>query len=232
VTVTDRPRVLHEYLNSRRASAPDRLTRRSYATQSLCSSRGAPSAKGLPYSLTRSPSRPVTIESVSDEVLLHIFSYFLDVSPRDWPRLVHTCRKWRRIVSASQRDLHLQLFCTHGTLIQKSLNCWPALPIVVQYGGSQTLDPPVPEDEENIMAALEQSDRVISISLTVSSSLLEKLSAIERSFSELQDLVLLSQYGVPLTLSSTFRWGQRLRRLHSTGVAFPALLQLLSSAKP
>ena len=76
-----------------------------------------------------------------------------------------------------------------------------------------------------------QSDRVSSISLTVTGPLLEKLSAIERQFSELEDLVLLSRDSVPQTLPSAFRWGPRLRRLHSTGVAIPALPQLLRSSK-
>ena len=81
------------------------------------------------------------------------------------------------------------------------------------------------------MCALKQSDRVISISLTVTTSLLEKLSMIEGPYSELQDLVLLSSRdGVLLTMPNAFRWGQCLRRLHLTGVAFPALLQLLSSS--
>ena len=143
---------------------------------------------------------------------------------------MHTCRKWRRIALASQGALRLQLFCTHGTPVQKTLRFWPALPIIVEYGGSPTLDPPVPEDEDNIIAALKQSDRVVSISLTVTTSLIEKLSAIEKPFSELQDLVLLSRDGEPLTLPRTFRCGQRLRRLHSTGIGFPALLMSLYSS--
>ena len=48
--------------------------------------------------------------------------------------------------------------------------------------------PPATEDEDNIMAALKQSDRVISISLIVTSTLLEKLSSIGSPFSELQEL--------------------------------------------
>ena len=171
-------------------------------------------------------SRQVTIQSVSNEVLLNIFRYFLDVSPRNWPRLVHTCRKWRRIAFASQRALHLQLFCTHGTPVRKTLHVWPAaLPIVVEYGGSPTLKPPAPMDKENIIAALKQSRRVISISLTVTRSLMERLSAIEEPFSELQDLVLLSRDRSLLILPITFRWGQCLRRLHSNGVEFSAHLQ-------
>ena len=140
---------------------------------------------------------------------------------------MHTCRKWRHIVFESQRALHLRLFCTHGTRVQKILGCWPALPIVVQYGGLPTLSPPTAEDEENIMVALKQSDRVISISLTITTSLLKKLSTIEGAFSELQDLVLRSRDGVALTMPSAFRWGQRLRHLYSTGIAFPVHLQSL-----
>jgi hypothetical protein len=152
--------------------------------------------------------------------------------------LVHTCRKWRLIVFASPRLLHLQLFCTHGTPVQKSLDCWPALPIVVRYGGSPALSLPVPEDEDDIMAALKQSDRVISISLTITTSLQERLATIERPFSELEDLVLLSRDSVRcLILPSGFQsgdsgpWGTRLRSLHLTRITFSALLQLLYSSR-
>ena len=88
--------------------------------------------------------------------------------------------------------------------VLKTLNCWPTLPIVVQYGGFLAPCPPSTEDEDNILTALKQSDRVISISLTVTNSLLEKLSAIEKPFSELEDLVL-SRDGGLLTLPSAFR---------------------------
>ena len=173
----------------------------------------------------------MTIGKLSDEVLLNIFRYSLDASPRFWSSLVHICRKWRHIVFASQRALHLRLFCMHGTPVLKTLDHWPALPIVVQYGGSLALDPLAPEDEENIMAALRQSDRVGSISLTVTNSLLENLSTISEPFLELEELVLLPRDNMQLTLPSAFRWGPRLRCLHSTRVAFPALLQLLYSSR-
>ena len=143
---------------------------------------------------------------------------------------MHTCRKWRRIALASRGVLRLRLFFTHGTPVQTRLDCWPALPIVVQYGGLPALRPPTPEDEENIMAALKQSDRVISISLTITTSLLEKLSTIEGTFSELQELVLLSRDGIPLIMPSAFRCGRRLRRIDSTWIAFPSPLQLLCSS--
>ena len=225
--------MLCEYLNSLLDSAPYGSTLRPNATLSQTPSRGTSSAKCLLLVLANSSfSHQVTIKSVSDEALLNIFRHFLDVSPRDWPRLVHTCRKWRHIAFASQRVLRLRLFCTYGTPVQKRLDCWPALPIVVQYWGFTALCRPTPEDEDNIMAALKQFDRIISITLTITHSLLRKLSTIERRFLELEDLVLLSRDGEPLTMPSAFRWGQRLRRLHLTGIAFPVLLrpQYLSSS--
>ena len=179
-------------------------------------------------SLTFSFSRQGTIGKLSDEILLTMFHYYLhsSESPRYWPKLGHICRRWRRLIFKSQRSLHLRLFCMPGAPVLETLYLWPALPIVVQYGGSPASDPPVPEDEDNIVAALKQSDRVSSISLTVTKPLLEKLSALERPFSELEDLVLLCG-DVPLALSSAFRWGQRLRNLHLTRVAIPALPRLL-----
>jgi hypothetical protein len=178
-----------------------------------------------------SESQQATIEMLSEDILLNILRHYLDAAPQFWPRLLQICRKWRRIIFASQWDLHLRLFCTPGVPVLKTLDFWPALPIVVQYGGSLVLDPPAPGDEDNIITALKQSDRVSSISLTVASSLLEKLYLIEWPFSELEDLIILSRDSVPSILPSAFRWGPRLRRLHSTGIAFPGLLQLLYSSR-
>ena len=196
-----------------------------------CLSAGASSAKCLHHLLTRPFSRQATIEKLSDKVLLNIFCSFLDDSPRDWPTLMHICCKWRSIVFASQRTLQLRLLLTHGASILKTLDCWPTLSIDVRYEGSPGLDPPTPEDESNIMAALKHSDRVTSIWLTVTRSLLERVFANEMQFSGLEDLVLLSRDRALLTLPSTFRCGPHLRTLHFTGIAFPALPRLLSSSR-
>jgi hypothetical protein len=175
------------------------------------------------------------IEKLSDKALLNIFRYYLDASPRSWPRLAHICRKWRRILFASQRALHLRLFCTHGTPVLKTLNCWPELPIVVEYGGksggSQALGPLAPEDEDNILAALSQSDRVSSIRLTVTMSLLEKLASTKEPFSNLQDLVLLFTGSELGSLPRAFEWGPRLRSLNLTRISSPAFHQLLYLSK-
>ncbi|KAH9081474.1 hypothetical protein EDB83DRAFT_549115 [Lactarius deliciosus] len=172
--------------------------------------------------------RQVTIEVLSDDVLLNIFRHYLDASSRLWPALTHVCKKWRRIVLTSPQGLNLRLYCTHGRPVLRALDCWPPLPIVLQYGGSPTLDSPAPEDEDNITAALSHCDRVSSISLTVTSSLLEKMRTIEEPFLELEELVLLSEDTRGLALPSGFRWGPRLHSLDLTRIASPALPQLLS----
>lgn len=196
-------------------------------TSSECSRRGTFSATRLRRSLTSSFSQQVTIGKFSEKVLLEIFRYYLDASPSLWPRLVHICRRWRRIVFAFQQALHLRLFCTHGTPFLKTLDHWPTLSIVVSFGGSPELDPPAQEDEDNITGALKQSSRVRSISLTVRSSLLGRFSVIDRPFSELEELILLSQDRVQLTLPSNFQWSPRLRILRVTRIAIPAFPQLL-----
>src|ERR1700761_2893494 len=95
-------------------------------------SRGACSAKCLHYLLTCSLSRQVTIEQLADKVLLNIFCYFLNASPRDWPTLMLICCKWRRIVFASQQALQLRLVFTYGTPVLKTLDCWPTMSFVVR----------------------------------------------------------------------------------------------------
>ncbi|KAH9010344.1 hypothetical protein EDB83DRAFT_2557217 [Lactarius deliciosus] len=177
---------------------------------------------------TGPPSRQVTIEMLYDDILLNIFRNYLDVAPRTWPTLTYVCQRWRQIVHTSPLGLNLRLYCTYGTPVLKTLDCWPTLPIIVQYGGLPDLDPPSPEDDDNIMAALKRSGRVNSISLTATSSLVGKLSAISEPFSELEELILLSRDNMQLSPPNTFRWGPHLRTLHSTRIAFPSLPQLLS----
>jgi hypothetical protein len=138
------------------------------------------------------------------------------------------CRRWRQVVLTSPLGLNLRLYFTYGTPVLKALDCWQVLPIILQYGGFPNLEPPSPDDDDNIIASLTQSGRVGSISLTVTSSLLKRMCAISEPFSELEELALLSHDNIQVTLPSTFRWGPRLRTLHSTRIAFPSLPPLLS----
>jgi hypothetical protein len=172
-------------------------------------------------------SQPVPSETLSDDILLNVFRHYLDATPRNWPTLAWVCHRWRQTVLTSPLGLNLRLHFTHGMPVVEALHCWTALPILVLYGGTPNLKAPVPEDDDNIIAALKQSGRVSSISLTVTSSLIKKLSTISEPFSELEDLALLSQ-DMQLTLPPTFRWGPHLHTLHSTRIAFPSLPPLLS----
>ena len=167
---------------------------------------------------------------LSDDILLNIFLHYLDATPRLWPILTHVCRRWQQVVLSSPATLQLRHYCTHGTPVLKILDRWPPLPLVMNYGGSPMLDPPAPEDEVNIIAALKQSDRVKSINLTLTNSLLGKLSTISEPFSNLEELVLLSQDKLQQTLPCAFRWGERVRTLHVTGIVIPSLPQLLASS--
>ena len=180
----------------------------------------------------------VTIEILSEDILLEIFRHHLGANPHTWHILGWVCQGWRQIVFTSPLGLNLRLYCTYGTPVLKSLDCWPALPIVLRYGGVSNQEGPGPSpslsDEDNIIAAFRHSGRVSIISLTVTSTLLEKLSALGalEPFSELDELSLLPRdhNHQQLTLPSLFRWGPRLRTLHSTRIAFLSFPQLLSSS--
>jgi hypothetical protein len=120
-----------------------------------------------------------------DDILLEICRHYLCATPRLWCTLASVCQRWRKLVFSSSLGLVLRLYCTHGRPVLRTLDHFPPVPLIVNYGGSPELNPPAPEDEENIMAALKQSDRVNSISLTVTETLVENLSTISEPFSTL-----------------------------------------------
>ena len=125
-----------------------------------------------------------SIGIVPNEVLLDIFDFYREglVDPRDgnwsWCTLVHVCRRWRHIILTSPRRLDLRLLCTIGTPVRKYLDCWPpTFPIAIKYRFYEFFDPH-PEDVRNIFIALEKPDRVCSIELCATSSLLAKVSMV------------------------------------------------------
>jgi len=83
-----------------------------------------------------------TIDVLPDDVLLETFEFYLDKDDADeidgghnydgWQTLVHVCCRWRCIVFASPRRLDLKLCCPRKRSVNlKTLDVWPALPIVV-----------------------------------------------------------------------------------------------------
>ena len=143
----------------------------------------------------------LTIDDLPDDVLLTIFDFYvfkyqdldlLEHSEYDtkrkiesWQLLVHVCRRWRSLVFMSPRRLNLQLFCLTGGSSRKSLDVWPAFPLVIQ---GHVYDSSV----DDVVAELEHNDRIYQIDLHChSTSHIQKLwTAIQVPFPKLTVLCL------------------------------------------
>jgi hypothetical protein len=172
-----------------------------------------------------------------DDILLEIFDFYVDKTYQihAWQSLVHVCGRWRRFVFASPNRLNLRLVCTAKTPARDKLDLWPALPLLIRYA-------PLEESLDDIVAALELSDRVREICLTpflmsgpnlarVSSSNMERLSAaMHVPFPELTDLRLTSYGEVVLPDSFLGGSGPRLRDLSLERTRFSGLPNLFLSA--
>jgi F-box-like len=203
--------------------------------------------------VVRSISQYATIESLPNEVLREIFifdrlisislpqSHQLPRQPWKWQRLAQVCRRWRLIIFDSPRSLDLQLFCTYGTPVKSNLDSWPPLPIVMQYPSWVLLDEfrhSIPHSEisyeDNVMAALQNSDRICEIQLYVTTPLLEKLTTLpQKPFPVLEHLELEADTGNELILLNEPFVGPfpKLRVLYVARIAFPALQRVLQSAR-
>ena len=172
-----------------------------------------------------------------DDVLLEIFDFYVvRISRRradveSWQLLVHVCRRWRCLVFGSPRRLNLQLFCTPETRIRDTLDVWPALPLVLYHGAYMALSSP---GMVNVLAALEQSNRVSEVTFTLSfgSQLEEVLAVMQVPFPELTNLRLMSNDETLPVIADPFLGGSapRLRSLMLDGIILPGLPKLLLSA--
>jgi hypothetical protein len=183
----------------------------------------------------------MTIDMLPDVALSEIFDCYVNQARKEegdwrkiqaWRALVHVCRKWRTIVLESPHRLDLRLFCKDKTPVKETLAVWPPLPIVIGHYGQ-------PRQMDNIIVALEHSDRVCQIRLGVTNSQLEEvLPAMEQPFPALTDLAIwCRKYGLledetrPVVPES-FLGGSapRLQHLYLYRVPFPGLPKLLLSA--
>ena len=180
----------------------------------------------------------VTIDDLPDDVLLEIFDFYvfryqyrdhLGLDKYDmkreiesWQLLVQVCRRWRGLVFASPRRLNLQLFCIPGTSARQSLDVWPALPLHIDGGVTET-------SVFDIFAELEHSDRIYQINLALASHTpssdqiwmamqvpFPELAVLHLSFGSLYD---------PVLPADSFLGGSapRLRCLALTSVPLPEL---------
>ena len=190
----------------------------------------------------------IEINSLPDNVLLEIFYFYWNNRGLyaygchlhftwDWHRLAHVCLKWRRIIFSSPRRLGLQLLCTYGTPVNRNLGYWPPLPLIIDYSTSRDADDCTnltPSDEDNIVTALEASDRVHYVGISVTSSLLGKMATKTREkFPTLTHLSLTSKdENVPVIPDGFLgRSAPALRVAHLEGIPFPGFPLLLSSTR-
>ncbi|KAH9021710.1 hypothetical protein EDB83DRAFT_96691 [Lactarius deliciosus] len=204
-------------------------------TRTLCVERGEIQAQG------QSPGHVITINYLPDDVLLEIFnSCRKDHNPDQshtpvwrWDGLVHVCQRWRQLVFGSPRRLDLQLLCTNGTRVLENLDCWPPLPIAVQYLDQDLVSKTfTPDDKDSLFAALWHRDRICHVDLGLTGLQLAEVAAVmQESFPALTHLSLQRTDGDPPTLPINFLGGSApyLQHLDLEGLLFPALSTLLSS---
>ena len=109
------------------------------------------------------------------------------VGERWWYRLAHVCQRWRNLILGSASYLGLSLVCTYGTPVADMLAHSPPLPLVIDYYGHDI----AAVDEEAIIFALEQRDRVRRIRFRIPVLKLQKLvMAITGEYPILEYLIL------------------------------------------
>ena len=149
----------------------------------------------------------------------------------EWHLLVHVCRRWRELVFASPRRLNLRIPCTRWNLVGNNLGIWPALPIDVDDHDFKFLYH-IPH-EDNILAVLKHVDRVYHIRLSLSDSLVEKISTtMQEPFPVLTRLFISSDWRVNVpALPANFLGGSAppLQAIGLYNIPYPALPTLLLS---
>ena len=76
--------------------------------------------------------------------------------------------RWQQIIYGSPRHLDPHLHCSNARPFRKNLSRWPEFPLTLAYG--IYLDEDDLEDVDDLIAALEQPDRVHLINLRIASS--------------------------------------------------------------
>ncbi|KAI9436050.1 hypothetical protein H4582DRAFT_2100110 [Lactarius indigo] len=200
--------------------------------------------------LARGHRSATTISTLPDNVLVEIFSLCRAdevvhptppvgnspwCPPWKWQRLAHVCRTWRHVMFASSRRLCLELLCTPRSLVKRKLGNLPTFPIFISYWNHYyDLQR---RDQDNLLAALENRDRVRVVDLGVPHTVFERLATtMQEPFPALTHLRLAltdrTFENMLSALPDTFLGGfaPRLQTIHISGIPFPAAPTLLLSA--
>ena len=151
------------------------------------------------------------------------------VRGRWWYNLAHVCRRWRNIILGSASYLELSLVCTYGTPVADMLAHSPPLPLAIEYRGR--FGEMAAEDEEGIILALKQRNRVLRVRLVKPVTSLRKLiAAMDDEYPILEFLVIqlpIEDKSTTLIFPETLQ-APHLRSLSLTGFALP--IGLLTTA--
>ena len=157
-------------------------------------------------------SRIASIHVLDDNSLLHVFDLYrpfllgededdcarlkggqrLWVHGRWWYRLAHVCQRWRNIIFRSSSYLDVSLVCTYGTPVPDMLAHSPPLPLVIDYcEGDRHI---TAEDEEGMILALKQHDRLRRIRLGMLITKLRKaIASMDKEYRILEHLIIIRQ---------------------------------------
>src|SRR5216684_6922219 len=93
---------------------------------------------------------------------------------RWWYKLVQVCHRWRYLILQSASHLCLSLVCAPGTPVTDMLAHSPPLPLIINYFDGENNDINA-KDEEGLIYALQQRNRVRRIRIRKTIPILEKL---------------------------------------------------------
>ena len=85
--------------------------------------------------------------------------------------LAHVCQRWRKVLLGSASYLELSLVCTNGTPVADMLAHSPPLPLLIDFGSGDNGT----EDEEGIILAFKQRNRVRRVRLDLPVTSLQKI---------------------------------------------------------
>ena len=149
---------------------------------------------------------------------------------RWWYKLAHVCQRWRNVILGSASYLDISLVCAIGTPVADMLAHSPPLPLFVDYFGTVHI---TTDDEEGMILALKQRDRVCRVRLKLPiTSLQRSIVVIEEEYPILECLII----EVPAEGESTvLRFPEtlqapHLRHLRLCGFALPIGSRLLTTA--
>jgi hypothetical protein len=200
-----------------------------------------------PGNMGNSP-RTTSIHVLDDDSLLHVFHLYQPfllgedqddnarleggrgwVGGRWWFKLAHVCQRWRNVILGKASYLGLSLVCTKGTPVADMLAHSPPLPLVIDYKFRDI----TPEDEEGIILALKQRNRIYRVRLQAPAASLQKFTmAIEEEYSILEYLIIKlldTDQGTTLMFSETLQ-APRLRHLLLVCFPFSIGCPLLTTA--